>query len=158
MSKSFSTYVVSALPSRPRPRKVHEVLQAMVVDSGVSVPSLKVDGGMTANSLLMQFQADLLDVQVCERLLMSRCIFALFVFRCCKPMYVCVGGGAGAPRGQVLRPRMAETTALGAAFAAGLAVGVWQDAEDLERTWKKGEEYSSTMSTEDRREVGAVME
>ena len=40
------------------------MLQAMIVDSGVSVPSLKVDGGMTANSLLMQFQADLLDVQV----------------------------------------------------------------------------------------------
>lgn len=69
------------------------------------------------------------------------------------------GGGAGGdgPRAQVLRPRMSETTALGAAFAAGLAVGVWQDAEDLERTWKKGDEYSSTMSPEDRRKVSAAV-
>ncbi|CAN0345164.1 unnamed protein product, partial [Scytosiphon promiscuus] len=70
--------------------QVQEVLGAMNRDSGVEAVSLNVDGGMTANALLMQFQADLLGVQV-------------------------------------LRPKMSETTALGAAFAAGLAVGVWTD-------------------------------
>lgn len=93
--------------------QVQEVLGAMKVDSGVDVRSLKVDGGMTANALLMQFQADLLDVQV-------------------------------------LRPRMSETTALGAAFAAGLAVGVWKDTDELAKTWAVGNEYASTMAAEKR--------
>src|SRR5690606_37218633 len=65
-----------------------EVMDAMHADSGVQLQELKVDGGMVANELLMQFQADLLDVEV-------------------------------------FRPKVAETTALGAAYAAGLAVGYW---------------------------------
>ena len=65
-----------------------EVVDAMNADSGVRLTSLKVDGGMVQNDLLMQFQADILDVPV-------------------------------------IRPVVAETTALGAAYAAGLAVGFW---------------------------------
>ncbi|CAM9760772.1 unnamed protein product [Ectocarpus fasciculatus] len=93
--------------------QVQEVLGAMNQDSGVEAVSLKVDGGMTANTLLMQFQADLLGVQV-------------------------------------LRPKMSETTALGAAFAAGLAVGVWEDIDDLSKTWALGQEYEATMAAEKR--------
>eukprot|EP00752_Nemacystus_decipiens_P007537 g6736.t1 len=93
--------------------QVQEVLGAMNQDSGVEAVSLKVDGGMTANTLLMQFQADLLGVQV-------------------------------------LRPKMSETTALGAAFAAGLAVGVWKDTGELSQTWALGEDYESTMAAETR--------
>ncbi|CAM9310998.1 unnamed protein product [Ascophyllum nodosum] len=96
--------------------QVHDVLEAMVADSGVNVASLRADGGMTANTLLMQFQADLLDVQV-------------------------------------LRPSMSETTALGAAFAAGLAVGVWENAEELEKTWTRGSEYVSSMDAQDRNKI-----
>ncbi|CAN0465729.1 unnamed protein product [Ectocarpus sp. 8 AP-2014] len=51
---------------------------------------------------------------------------------------------------QVLRPKMSETTALGAAFAAGLAVGVWEDIDDLSKTWALGQEYEATMAAEKR--------
>ncbi|CAN0473263.1 unnamed protein product, partial [Discosporangium mesarthrocarpum] len=88
--------------------QVKEVLDAMRVDSQVSLTSLKVDGGMTGNKLLMQFQADVLD-------------------------------------SKVLRPKVAETTALGAAFAAGLAVGAWADLADLSRIWVVDTELSSHM-------------
>ena len=74
--------------------QTRDVLDAMVADSGVGLVELRVDGGMTSNSLLMQFQADILGVDV-------------------------------------VRPRVAETTALGAAYAAGLAVGVWPDLAEL---------------------------
>jgi glycerol kinase len=75
-----------------------EVVDAMDADSGVALTALKVDGGMTGNDLLMQFQADVLDVPV-------------------------------------IRPKVAETTALGAAYAAGLAVGFWAEIEDLRANW-----------------------
>jgi glycerol kinase len=71
-----------------------EVLDAMQRDAGVTLAELRVDGGATANDLLMQFQADVLGVPV-------------------------------------VRPRVRETTALGAAYLAGLAVGYWEDADDL---------------------------
>ena len=71
-----------------------EVLDAMNADSGVDLTELKVDGGMVANELLMQFQADLLRVPV-------------------------------------VRPKVIETTALGAAYAAGLAVGFWASQDEL---------------------------
>ncbi len=74
--------------------QTREVVEAMVADSGVPLTELRVDGGMTANSLLMQIQADVLQAKV-------------------------------------TRPREIETTALGAAFAAGLAAGVWADMEEL---------------------------
>ncbi|MCH1931939.1 glycerol kinase GlpK [Shewanella sp. A25] len=72
-----------------------DLLDAMIQDSGVSLKRLKVDGGAVANDFLMQFQADITDVEV-------------------------------------LRPNVCETTALGAAFLAGLAVGFWQSVTDLE--------------------------
>ena len=75
-----------------------EVVEAMNTDSGVALESLKVDGGMVGNDLLMQFQADLLGVPV-------------------------------------IRPKVAETTSLGAAYAAGLATGFWTEIEDLRENW-----------------------
>ncbi len=78
--------------------QVHDVLDAMKADSGISLTALKVDGGACANNLLMQTQADMI----------------------------------GAP---VLRPRCAETTAMGAAYLAGLAVGYWKSKEDVVQNW-----------------------
>lgn len=76
-----------------------EVLDAMQSDSQVQLKELKVDGGMVVNELLMQFQADILDVPV-------------------------------------VRPSISETTALGAAYAAGLAVGFWDDLDTLREYWR----------------------
>jgi glycerol kinase len=78
--------------------QTREVLDAMKKDSGVDLTALKVDGGMVYNELLMQFQADILNVPV-------------------------------------VRPVVAETTSLGAAYAAGLAVGFWDNLEDLRSNW-----------------------
>jgi glycerol kinase len=85
-----------------------EVVDAMNADSGVDLTSLKVDGGMVQNDLLMQFQADILNVPV-------------------------------------IRPVVAETTALGAAYAAGLAVGFWAEIEDLRANWGKDHEWTPSM-------------
>jgi glycerol kinase len=92
-----------------------EVVDAMDADSGVALTALKVDGGMTANDLLMQFQADVLDVPV-------------------------------------IRPVVAETTALGAAYAAGLAVGFWAEIEDLRANWGIDKQWEPHMdpATRDR--------
>ncbi len=90
-----------------------EVLDAMEKDSGVSLKSLKVDGGMVFNELLMQFQADMVNVPV-------------------------------------VRPQVAETTALGAAYAAGLAVGFWQNVDELRANWGKDKEWQPEMSDEKR--------
>lgn len=79
--------------------QTREVLEAMQKDSGVKLTALKVDGGMVVNNLLMQFQADMLNVPV-------------------------------------VRPKIAETTALGAAYAAGLAVGFWENLDDLRSNWQ----------------------
>ncbi len=88
--------------------QVREVVDAMEADSGVALSTLKVDGGMTANGLLMQFQADVLDAPV-------------------------------------VRPVVAETTCLGAAYAAGLAVGFWPDVESLRANWKQSAEWKPAM-------------
>lgn len=96
--------------------QTREVLEAMEADSGVSLTALKVDGGMVFNNLLMQFQADILDVSV-------------------------------------IRPKVAETTALGAAFAAGLAVGIWKDLDELRTQWAKDREWQSQMDTDSRQEL-----
>jgi glycerol kinase len=85
-----------------------EVVDAMNADSGVPLTALKVDGGMVQNNLLMQFQADILDVPV-------------------------------------VRPVVAETTSLGAAYAAGLAVGFWGEIEDLRANWGKDHEWTPSM-------------
>lgn len=78
--------------------QTREVLEAMEKDSGTQLSTLKVDGGMVVNELLMQFQSDILGVPV-------------------------------------VRPRISETTALGAAYAAGLAVGFWKNDEELTENW-----------------------
>jgi glycerol kinase len=93
--------------------QTREVLDAMEKDSGVKLTALKVDGGMVFNELLMQFQADILNVPV-------------------------------------IRPKVAETTALGAAYAAGLAVGFWKDYDELRANWGKGKEWKPSMPAEKR--------
>ena len=85
----------------------------MRADSGVELNELKVDGGMVANDLLMQFQADILD----------------------KP---------------VIRPKVSETTALGAAYAAGLATGVWEDLDALRTNWVEDRRWLPQMGDERR--------
>jgi glycerol kinase len=90
-----------------------EVVDAMAADSGVALTTLKVDGGMTANELLMQFQADVLDVPV-------------------------------------VRPVVPETTCLGAAYAAGLAVGFWPNTDALRKNWRKSAEWTPAMAADAR--------
>ena len=92
-----------------------EVVEAMNQDSGVDLESLKVDGGMVQNELLMQFQADLLGVPV-------------------------------------IRPVVAETTALGAAYAAGLATGFWAEQEDLRENWQEDKRWEPKMDAGQRDE------
>ena len=88
--------------------QTREVLEAMEADSGVKLAELKVDGGMTANDTLMQFQADVLDVDV-------------------------------------VRPVVAETTALGAAYAAGIAVGYWDGEQDVIDNWAESKRWTPDM-------------
>lgn len=96
--------------------QTREVLDAMEQDSGVRLTTLKVDGGMVHNELLMQFQADILGVPV-------------------------------------VRPTVAETTALGAAYAAGLAVGFWDNLENLRENWGVGKTWQPQMSVARRAEL-----
>jgi glycerol kinase len=93
-----------------------DVVEAMAKDSGVDLEVLKVDGGVTANSLCMQLQADILGVPVS-------------------------------------RPVVAETTALGAAYAAGLAVGFWKNTDELRENWNEDQRWTPTW-TEEQREAG----
>ena len=93
--------------------QTREVLDAMEKDSGVKLTTLKVDGGMVFNELLMQFQSDILDVPV-------------------------------------VRPKVAETTALGAAYAAGLAVGFWKDYKELRANWGRDKEWKPKMTSKKR--------
>jgi glycerol kinase len=93
--------------------QTREVSDAMEKDSGVKLTALKVDGGMVFNELLMQFQADILDVPV-------------------------------------IRPKVAETTALGAAYAAGLAVGFWKDYDELRVNWGMEKQWKPSMTLEKR--------
>ncbi|TFB52335.1 glycerol kinase GlpK [Cryobacterium tagatosivorans] len=88
--------------------QTREVIDAVNADSGVPLTELKVDGGMIANNLLMQFQADILGVPV-------------------------------------IRPVVAETTALGAAYAAGLAVGFWSSLDDLRANWQEDSRWTPAM-------------
>jgi len=93
--------------------QTREVLDAVNADSGVPLEELKVDGGMIANNLLMQFQADILGVPV-------------------------------------VRPVVAETTALGAAYAAGLAVGFWSGLDDLRQNWQEDSRWEPKMEEAER--------
>ena len=79
----------------------------------MALTELRVDGGMVGNDLLMQFQADLLEVDV-------------------------------------VRPVVAETTALGAAYAAGLAEGVWADLADIRANWQEGGRWRPDMAADER--------
>lgn len=93
--------------------QVRDVVEAMQADSGIALSSLKTDGGMVANQLLMQFQADILDAPV-------------------------------------IRPKVTETTALGAAYAAGLAVGFWDNTQDLRANWAADRTWTPKMPRERR--------
>jgi glycerol kinase len=93
--------------------QTQEVVAAMERDSGIALSELRVDGGMIANQLLMQFQADLLDAPV-------------------------------------VIPKVAETTALGAAYAAGLAVGYWADTDDLRKNWAMDRRIEPNMQPDER--------
>jgi glycerol kinase len=96
--------------------QVWEVLEAMEKDAGISITSLRVDGGMVVNQLLMQFQADILGEEV-----------------------IC--------------PKIIETTALGAAYAAGLAVGYWENFDDLRKNWGIAHTWKKQMPAEKRQHL-----
>ena len=91
--------------------QVADVLEVMKQDSGIAIEGLRVDGGASANDLLMQFQADILQAPV-------------------------------------VRPKVIETTALGAAYLAGLAVGFWKDTADVSRSWQVDRTFEPQMSAD----------
>jgi glycerol kinase len=91
--------------------QTNDVLKAMEADSGIDIKELRVDGGATANNLLMQFQSDILQVPV-------------------------------------VRPKVYETTALGAAYLAGLAVGYWENVDDIQQQWQVDKRFVPTMPAE----------
>ena len=93
--------------------QTNDLLLAMKEESGLPIAFLKVDGGASANSFLMQFQADLSDIRI-------------------------------------ERPRCIETTALGAAYLAGLAVGYWKDPEEIRANWGREREFIPAISGEKR--------
>lgn len=93
-----------------------EVLEAMEKDAGIAISSLRVDGGMVVNQLLMQFQSDILGEEV-----------------------IC--------------PKIIETTALGAAYAAGLAVGYWENLDDLRKNWAIAHTWKPNMPAESREKL-----
>ena len=92
--------------------QTRDVLSVMEKDSGISLKGLRVDGGMVANNFLMQFQSDILRVNV-------------------------------------ERPVVQETTALGAAYLAGLAIGYWKDKQDIAGNWQLDQAFSPQMPTEE---------
>jgi glycerol kinase len=98
--------------------QTRDVLEAMQAESNLPLQTLKVDGGAAANAMLLQFQADLLNVTV-------------------------------------RRPVVAETTALGAAYLAGLAVGYWQGFDDVTKNWALDREFRPQMDAERREKLYA---
>ncbi len=96
--------------------QTRDVMDAMVADSAVPMKQMRVDGGITANSLCMQMQADIMGIDISK-------------------------------------PLITETTALGAAYAAGLAVGFWSSIQELRSQWQESRRWSPT-STEQTREIG----
>jgi glycerol kinase len=98
-----------------------DVLAAMQADSGIKLRQLRVDGGASANNLLMQLQADLLGVPV-------------------------------------VRPKVAETTALGAAYLAGLAVGFWKSTAEIARQWQVDREFKPGMKGPERKRIAGGWE
>lgn len=98
--------------------QVMDVLRAMEADSRIKLKELRVDGGASANDLLMQLQADLLNVPV-------------------------------------VRPKVAETTALGAAYLAGLAVGYWKNQADIAQQWQVDRRFKPAMKSATRKHIAA---
>ncbi|MGO4573064.1 glycerol kinase GlpK [Microvirga sp. 2TAF3] len=98
--------------------QTREVLDAMTKDTGIAVKELRTDGGMVVNELLMQFQADILDVPV-------------------------------------VRPKVIETTALGSAYAAGLATGFWAGTDDLVHNWAVDKRWQPSMEAAERKRLFA---
>ena len=96
--------------------QTYDVLKAMEADAGIQIRELRVDGGATVNSALMQFQSDILH---------------------CK----------------VVRPEITETTALGAAYLAGLAVGFWKNVEEIQQQWQINQAFAPAMPEEKRNEL-----
>ncbi|MBW9145503.1 glycerol kinase GlpK [Clostridium estertheticum] len=96
--------------------QTHDVLKAMQEDSGIILTELKVDGGACNNNFLMQFQSDILNVQVD-------------------------------------RPEVTETTALGAAYLAGLAVGYWKSKDEVAKHWAISRSFKPSMTEEKRKEL-----
>ncbi len=95
--------------------QTRDVMDAMVADSGVPMTEMRVDGGITANSLCMQMQADIMGIDI-------------------------------------TRPLITETTALGAAYAAGLAIGFWKDTDELKKQWQQSRRWNPTSTVEERQE------
>jgi glycerol kinase len=93
--------------------QTRDVIDAVLADTGRALPELRVDGGMTRNDALMQFQADILGIPV-------------------------------------VRPTVTETTALGAAYAAGLATGVWSGLDELRGLWREDRRFEPAMSADER--------
>ncbi|MCR2815707.1 glycerol kinase GlpK [Microbacterium jiangjiandongii] len=93
--------------------QTRDIVEAVAADTGATLEELRVDGGMTRNDLLMQFQADILGIPV-------------------------------------VRPRVIETTALGAAYAAGLATGVWSDQDELRAYWQEEARFEPRMGEDER--------
>ena len=93
--------------------QTRDVMDAMVADSGVPMTEMRVDGGITSNSLCMQMQAEIMGIDI-------------------------------------TRPLIGETTALGAAYAAGLAVGFWKSQDEVKAQWKQSRRWSPTTSSESR--------
>ena len=116
MTRYSNKYHISRAALEATASQTREVLDAMKADSGVDLTSLKVDGGMVHNQLLMQFQADILGVPV-------------------------------------VRPKVSETTALGAAYAAGLAVGFWDNLDNLRANWQMDQTWQSEMDESRREEL-----
>jgi glycerol kinase len=93
--------------------QTRDVMDAMVADSGVPMTEMRVDGGITANSLCMQMQADIMGIDI-------------------------------------TRPLITETTALGAAYAAGLATGVWSNTDELKKQWQQSRRWNPATTAESR--------
>jgi glycerol kinase len=95
--------------------QTRDVMDAMVADSGVPMTEMRVDGGITANSLCMQMQADIMGIDI-------------------------------------TRPLITETTALGAAYAAGLAISFWKDTDELKKQWQQSRRWNPTSTAAERQE------
>lgn len=95
-----------------------DVLKAMEADSAIAIKELRVDGGATANDLLMQFQSDMLNTRV-------------------------------------IRPRIIETTALGAAYLAGLATGYWKNMDEIQEQWQVQQIFEPAINEEERENLAA---